>query len=178
MMTGQKLIPLPPEHLLYVGRDATQGKKYSYEHKLSLVIYLLRLNPRRRDCRVVGLRRNWSSSPRRLWFFYCRKSHFSSLGSAWYVAAMKKAGWASALVAVILLAVAVIAAAQQPAKIPRIGYLGFVLTTDPSRTDAFRQGLRDLGYVEGKNIVIEWRLAEGNPDRVPTLLADLVRLKV
>src|SRR5215510_4844044 len=53
MMTGQKLIPLPPEQLLYVGRDATQGKKYSYEHKLSLVIYLLRLNPRRRDCRVV-----------------------------------------------------------------------------------------------------------------------------
>src|SRR5215470_16252904 len=60
MMTGQKLIPLPPEHLLYVGRDATQGKKYSYEHKLSLVIYLLRLNPRRRDCRAVqfNLRRN------------------------------------------------------------------------------------------------------------------------
>jgi hypothetical protein len=65
------------------------------------------------------LRRNWSSSPRRLWFFYCRKSHFSSLGSAWYVAAMKKAGWASALVAVILLAVAVIVEAQQPAKVSR-----------------------------------------------------------
>jgi len=47
-----------------------------------------------------------------------------------------------------------------------------------ARTEAFRQGLRQLGYVEGKNIVIEWRFAEGNPDRTPTLLADLVRLKV
>ena len=47
-----------------------------------------------------------------------------------------------------------------------------------ARTEAFRQGLRELGYVEGKNIIIEWRFAEGNPNRTPALLADLVRLKV
>jgi len=47
-----------------------------------------------------------------------------------------------------------------------------------ARTEAFRQGLRELGYLEGKNIVIEWRFAEGNPNRTPALLADLVRLKV
>ena len=71
------------------------------------------------------------------------------------------------------------AEAQQPTKIPRIGYLN---TTSPSavaaRTEAFRQGLRELGYEEGKNIVIEYRHAEEKPDRLPTLAAELVRLKV
>src|SRR5215471_4357269 len=85
------------------------------------------------------LRRNWSSSPRRLCFFYCRKSHFSSLGSAWYVAAMKKAGWASALVAVILLAVAVIVEAQQPKKVLRIGYLS---SGTPTSESARAEGIR------------------------------------
>ena len=85
----------------------------------------------------------------------------------------------SILVAVILLAVAVLAEAQQPAKIPRIGYLGFGSpSTIPTRIEAFRQGLRELGYVEGKNIFIEWRSAEGNADRLPSLAAELVRLKV
>jgi putative ABC transport system substrate-binding protein len=69
--------------------------------------------------------------------------------------------------------------AQQPTKVPRIGYLQ---APPPSavaaRTEAFRQGLRDLGYVEGKNIVIEWRFAEEKLDRVPALAAELVRLKV
>ena len=60
--------------------------------------------------------------------------------------------------------------AQQPAKIPRIGFLsGQSLSTISTRTEAFRQGLRELGYVEGKNIVIEWRFAEGKLDRLPTL---------
>ncbi len=69
--------------------------------------------------------------------------------------------------------------AQQPAKIPRIGYLGTNFpTTNPARIEAFRQGLRELGYVEGKNIVIEWRYAEGKADRLPGLAAELVRLKV
>ena len=69
--------------------------------------------------------------------------------------------------------------AQQPKKIPRIGYLAPAsLSALAVRTEAFRQGLRDLGYVEGKNIVIEWRSAEGKLDRLPALAAELVRLKV
>ena len=58
-----------------------------------------------------------------------------------------------------------VAQAQQPANIPRIGYLGS--TSVSARTEAFRQGLRELGYVEGKNIVIEWRRHEGKVDRLP-----------
>src|SRR6059036_592406 len=92
---------------------------------------------------------------------------------------MKKAAVPSILVAVVLLALGVKAEAQQPKKVPQIGYLtGASRSSMSARTEAFRQGLRELGYVEGKNIVIEWRFAEGNPDRTPTLLADLVRLKV
>jgi putative ABC transport system substrate-binding protein len=69
--------------------------------------------------------------------------------------------------------------AQQPTKIPRIGYLtGTSLSTNAARNEAFRQGLRELGYVEGKNIVIEWRSAEGKLDRLAALAAELVRLKV
>jgi putative ABC transport system substrate-binding protein len=68
------------------------------------------------------------------------------------------------------------AQAQQSAKIPRIGYLGSVSSS--TRIGAFRQGLRELGYVEGKNIVIEWRHHEGKLDRLPALAAELVRLKV
>ena len=69
--------------------------------------------------------------------------------------------------------------AQQPTRIPRIAYLTAApLSAMTDRIDAFRQGLRELGYVEGKNIVIEWRSPEGNPDRMPTLAAELVRLKV
>ena len=68
------------------------------------------------------------------------------------------------------------ASAQQPTKVPRIGYLGG--TSLPARTAAFQQGLRELGYVEGKNIAIEYRYAEGKFDRYPALAAELVRLKV
>ena len=69
--------------------------------------------------------------------------------------------------------------AQQPTKIPRIGYLiGTAASALAARTDAFRQGLRGLGYVEGKNIIIEWRSADGKPDLLPGLAAELVRLKV
>jgi len=72
-----------------------------------------------------------------------------------------------------------IAQAQQPQKVPRIGYLATVsLSAISHRIEAFRQGLRELGYVEGKNIVIEYRYAEGKPDRLPGLAAELVRLKV
>jgi putative ABC transport system substrate-binding protein len=75
---------------------------------------------------------------------------------------MKKAAVPSILVAVLLLAVAVIAEAQQPKKVPRIGYLSLSGSPNQLRVDAFSQGLRELGYVEGKNIVIDVRGAEGN----------------
>jgi putative tryptophan/tyrosine transport system substrate-binding protein len=81
----------------------------------------------------------------------------------------------------MLFALSFPVAAQQPKKIPRIGYISGASRSSTSmsaRTEAFRQGLRELGYVEGKNIIIEWRFAEENPDRTPTLLGDLVRLKV
>jgi putative ABC transport system substrate-binding protein len=69
--------------------------------------------------------------------------------------------------------------AQQPPKVARIGYLDNVpLSAIASRIEAFRQGLRDLGYVDGANIVIEWKSAENKVDRLPALAAELVRLKV
>lgn len=71
------------------------------------------------------------------------------------------------------------AEAQQPKIVPRIGFLLAVpASTISARLEAFRQGLRELGYVEGKNIAIEWRSTEGKADRLPTLAAELVRLKV
>jgi putative ABC transport system substrate-binding protein len=71
------------------------------------------------------------------------------------------------------------AQAQQGTKIPRIGFLGATsLSTIPARVEAFRQGLRELGYVEGKNIVIEYRWAEGRIERLADLAAELVSLKV
>jgi len=83
------------------------------------------------------------------------------------------------LVVLIVVALCTLAQAQQPTKIPRIGYLGATSVSATSdRTEPFRQGLRDLGYVEGKNIVIEWRCAEGKLDRLPAPAAELVRLKV
>src|SRR3989338_3357018 len=92
---------------------------------------------------------------------------------------MNKAGLSSILMAVALLAVGMIAEAQQPKKVPRIGFLATVSpSTISDRVEAFLQGLRELGYVEGKNIVIEWRYAEGKADRLPGLAAELVRLKV
>ena len=81
--------------------------------------------------------------------------------------------------AAMLYALCASAEAQQPAKVPRISYLSSGSLTDLSaRIEAFRQGLRDLGYIEGKNIVIEWRAAEGNRDRLRELVDELVRLKV
>ena len=85
----------------------------------------------------------------------------------------------SILFVVVLLAVAVIAEAQHPTKIPRIGYLeGGPLSAHAARIEAFRQGLRELNYVDGKNIAIEWRFADGNRDRLAALAAEIVGLKV
>src|SRR5262245_37985459 len=72
----------------------------------------------------------------------------------------------------------VAANAQQAAKIARIGWLGVHLAPNPQAREAFRQGLRELGYVEGRNLVIEYRDAEGKFDRFPALAAELVALKV
>jgi putative tryptophan/tyrosine transport system substrate-binding protein len=69
------------------------------------------------------------------------------------------------------------AEAQQAAKIARIGYLAADLTVSRHMNEAFRQGLRDLAYVEGRNVVIEYRDAEGKPERLPALAAELVGLK-
>ena len=88
--------------------------------------------------------------------------------------------WAGLVVLVVtFVTFGAVAQAQQPTKIPRIGFLaGVALPALSSRTEAFRQGLRELGYVEGKNIIIEWRSAEGKTDQLPALAAELVRLNV
>jgi putative tryptophan/tyrosine transport system substrate-binding protein len=68
--------------------------------------------------------------------------------------------------------------AQQPTKISRIGYLSATArASDSDRVEAIRLALRELGYIEGQNIAIEYRYAEGKLDRVPELAAELVRLK-
>jgi putative tryptophan/tyrosine transport system substrate-binding protein len=92
---------------------------------------------------------------------------------------LTKAALASILFAGAVLALAVTAEAQQPKKVPRIGLLSTVSSSSiASRIEAFRQGLRELGYIEGKSVVIEYRWAEGKLDRLPALVAELVRLKV
>ena len=80
----------------------------------------------------------------------------------------------------MLFALSLPVEAQQPKRVPRIGYVrvvGIPSTSGPN-VEAFRRGLRDLGYVEGENIVIEFRYAEGKADRIPSLVAELVQLKV
>jgi putative ABC transport system substrate-binding protein len=83
------------------------------------------------------------------------------------------------LLATILLATVCLAEAQQPTKIPRIGFLGnSTAALEANLIGPFREGLRDLGYVEGKNIVVEWRWAEGKYERFPVLIAELIASKV
>lgn len=92
---------------------------------------------------------------------------------------MKKPAVQSILLVVTLLAAVFVAGAQQPEKIPRIGFLsGSSAESLSARVEAFRNGLRELGYVEGQNIVVEWRYAEGERKRLKELAAELVRLKV
>jgi putative ABC transport system substrate-binding protein len=83
------------------------------------------------------------------------------------------------VIAFVLVVTGAVAMAQQPAKILRIGILiPSSASLNSARVEAFRQRLRELGYVEGKNIVIEYRYAEGKLERLPDLAAELVRLKV
>jgi putative tryptophan/tyrosine transport system substrate-binding protein len=83
------------------------------------------------------------------------------------------------LLTTVLLITAPFAGAQQPTKVPRIGYLSNTdAATDSARAEGIRLALRDLGYIEGQNIAIEYRYAEGKVDRAPELAAELVRLKV
>jgi putative tryptophan/tyrosine transport system substrate-binding protein len=93
--------------------------------------------------------------------------------------AMKKPAVSSVAVVAVLLAVAVITEAQQAKKIPRIGFLlAFSSSSDRERVEAFRQGLRELGYVEGQNVFVEYRYVGGKADESPKLAAELVRLRV
>src|SRR5258705_12547310 len=79
----------------------------------------------------------------------------------------------------MLFALYVSAYAQQPAKIPHIGFqLDAPASSATARIEAFRQGLRELGYIEGKNIIVELRSSEGKPERRNEIAAELVRLKV
>jgi putative tryptophan/tyrosine transport system substrate-binding protein len=82
------------------------------------------------------------------------------------------------LLVTFLLATAFSAEAQQPAKVHRIGFFSGGVSGSSPDIEAFRQGLRDLGYVEGKNVVIEYRYTERNESRYPDLVSDFVRLKV
>src|SRR6266496_5037121 len=85
----------------------------------------------------------------------------------------------SMLFAGAFLAAAVTVEAQQPKKVTRIGYLSsFEPATESARAEGIRLALRERGYIEGQNITIEYRYAEGKLDRAPELLAELVRLKV
>ena len=86
---------------------------------------------------------------------------------------------ASIVVAFVLLSTSLNAVAQQPGKVPRVGFLTAFSPSDyPLWRKAFRQGLQDLGYTEGQNIVVEYRYANGRPERLPSLAAELVRLRV
>ena len=76
---------------------------------------------------------------------------------------------------VLFFALSLPAEAQQPKKIPRIG---FITSGTEASVGGFQRGLRDLGYTEGKNILVEYRYVEGNADRIPTLVTELVELKV
>src|SRR6185295_11033594 len=89
----------------------------------------------------------------------------------------KRIAWG--LLGAFILACFQLAEAQQPKKVSRIGYLSsFDPTGESARSEGIRLALRELGYIEGQNIAIEYRYAEGKIDRAPELAAELVRLKV
>jgi ABC-type uncharacterized transport system substrate-binding protein len=105
------------------------------------------------------------------------QAYFCGISIAEFIKSMKnKFMW---IIALLLLSIGTFAEAQQAKKVQRIGYLtSNTSSAELPRFDAFRQGLRDLGHVEGQNIAIEYRHAEGKFDRLPGFAAELVGLKV
>src|SRR5215468_10991532 len=92
---------------------------------------------------------------------------------------MRRLMWLAVMLALSLTLAPLVAGAQQAGKVPRIGFLGVSSPSDrPPLLEAFRQRLRELGWVEGQNIVIDYRYAQDRVDRLPDLAAELVRLKV
>jgi putative tryptophan/tyrosine transport system substrate-binding protein len=95
---------------------------------------------------------------------------------------MNKRKLGSFVLCAMLFALCAVAEAQQTKKVPSVGFLLQRVSPTPTTPDpfvnAFRQGLRDLGYIEGKNILVEYRYAEGKRERTPSQVAELVQLKV
>ena len=91
---------------------------------------------------------------------------------------MNKAGWSSILVGTLVLVFGLAAEAQQP-KIPLVGYVSSNTRSSPGPLlGSFRQGLRDLGYIEGKSILVEYRYTEGESGRAPSLVTELLQLNI
>src|SRR5262245_6212633 len=100
-------------------------------------------------------------------------------GFGFVIGESRKKSILSLVLCASLFALCLPAAAQQPAKIPRLGYLSNAdAATDSAQAEGIRLALRDLGFINGQNIAIEYRYAEGRPDRAPEHAAELVRLKV
>ena len=104
---------------------------------------------------------------------------FSILDFGFSIRRSRKKKFLCLALAALLFALCSSASAQQPKKIPRIGYLSYGIRREgAAREDAFREGLREFGYIDGKNITIEYRFAEANLDKVRGLAAELVSLNV
>ena len=104
---------------------------------------------------------------------------FSILDFGFSIRRSRKKKFLCLALAALLFALCSSASAQQPKKIPRIGYLSYGIRREgAAREDAFREGLREFGYIDGKNITIEYRFAEANRDKVRGLAAELVSLNV
>ena len=93
--------------------------------------------------------------------------------------AMQNPKWLGlSVIAFVLVVTGVVADAQQPNKVPHIGFLLPYSPGPDARIEAFRQGMRELGYVEGQNLTVDYRWADGRFEQLPDLAADLIRLKV
>src|SRR5262245_62091708 len=112
-------------------------------------------------------------------FWICDGSTWFTTGFGFWIRRSEHSKGFWLALSAVLFALCFPVQAQQLTKIPRIGYLGASSPSlNPSFLEAFHQGLRDLGYSEGKNILIEYRYADGKPERLPELAAELVGLKL